>query len=170
MPRLTRINHVTLIVDRLEDACRFYETEFELEPLPAFQFDYPAQFYRLNDEQQLHLTEWEDTPSFRGHVCFQVDDFDTVFHRMREQGRIDVQPWGRVRRLPDGAMQMFVRDPAGNLLEISAPAGVPVDPSIFDDEDLVEREPGVYTSNRGDARGLQSETATLYHGGGRADA
>jgi lactoylglutathione lyase len=170
MPRLKKINHVTLIVDKLEEACRFYETEFELEPLPAFKFDYPAQFYRLDDEQQLHLTQWEDEYSFRGHVCFQVDDFNTIFHRMKEQGRIDIRPWGRVRRLPDGTMQMFVRDPSGNLLEISAPAELPVDPKIFEDESLVEQQPGLYTSNRGDARGLQSEQATLYHGKERVDA
>jgi catechol 2,3-dioxygenase-like lactoylglutathione lyase family enzyme len=165
MAVIQKINHVTLIVGNLEEACRFYEEEFGLEPLPAFKFDYPAQFYRLNDDQQLHLTEWKDDYSFRGHVCFQVNDFDGVFRRMKEQGRIDVKPWGRVRRLPDGAMQMFVRDPAGNLLEISAPAHVPVDPAVFDDEALVEKEPGLYVSSRADSRGLQSETATLYHGG-----
>ena len=63
MPRILRINHVTLVVDDLAEACRFYEEEFGLEALPAFKFDYPAQFYRINDEQQLHLTEWEDKPS-----------------------------------------------------------------------------------------------------------
>lgn len=164
MPTLQRINHVTLIVGNLEEACRFYEEEFNLEPLPAFKFDYPAQFYRLNDEQQLHLTEWEDDYSFRGHACFQVDDFNTIFRRMREQGRIDIKPWGKVRRLPDGAMQMFVRDPSGNLLEISAPPSVPIDPAIFEEEELVQKDAGLYTSNRADSRGLQSETATLYHG------
>ena len=66
MPRMLRINHVTLVVDDLAEACRFYEEEFDLEALPAFKFDYPAQFYRINSEQQLHLTEWEDKPSFRG--------------------------------------------------------------------------------------------------------
>jgi lactoylglutathione lyase len=170
MPTLKKINHVTLIVNRLDEACRFYEAEFGLEPLPTFKFDYPAQFYRLTDDQQLHLTEWQDEYSFRGHVCFQVDDFDTIFRRMKEQGRIDIRPWGRVRRLPDRAMQMFVRDPAGNLLEISAPAGVPVDPAIFEDEELVEKRPGLYDSQRGDSRGLQSEDATLYHGKETADA
>lgn len=169
MPRLEKINHVTLIVHDLEEATRFYETEFSLEPLPAFQFDYPAQFYRLTPDQQLHLTEWKDEYSFRGHVCFQVDDFSITYRRMKEQGRIDVRPWGRVRRLPDGAMQMFVRDPSGNLLEISAPPHVQVDPAIFEDESLVEREPGVYVSSREDARGLQSESATLYHGGEEKD-
>ncbi len=162
MPTFKKINHVTLIVDNLEAACAFYETEFGLEPLPAFKLDFPAQFYRINDEQQLHLSEWEDTPSFRGHVCMQVDDFNTVFYRMREQGRIDTAPWGKVRRLPDGAMQMFIRDPSNNLVEISCSPDTPVDDAIF--EDAAFYQEGVYVSNRADARGLQSADATLYHG------
>ena len=163
MVKINEINHVTLIVDDLEAACAFYEEEFGLEPLPAFKFDYPAQFYRINDTQQLHLTEWEDAPSFRGHVCVRVDDFNTIFHRMKAQGRIDITPWGKVRRLPDGAMQMFIRDPSNNLIEISCAPGTPIDPAIFEDEDLVQGE-GIYVSNRDDARGLQSADATLYHG------
>ncbi len=162
MPRMLRINHVTLVVDDLAEACRFYEQEFDLEPLPAFKFDYPAQFYRINDEQQLHLTEWEDKPSFRGHVAIQVADFSDCFRRMKARGAIDTTPWGKVRRLPDGVMQMFIRDPSGNLVEIVCPASDHVDESIFED-DLVESEPGAYVSGRDDARGLQSEDATLYH-------
>lgn len=162
MARIQRINHVTLIVDNLEEACAFYEQEFGLEPLPAFKLDFPAQFYRINDEQQLHLSEWEDAPSFRGHVCVQVDDFNTVFHRMKEQGRIDIAPWGKVRRLPDGAMQMFIRDPSGNLVEISCSPDTPIDPAILEDKALYQE--GVYVSNRNDSRGLQSTDATLYHG------
>lgn len=163
MGNIDRIHHVTLIVDDLEEACAFYEETFGLEPLPAFQLDFPAQFYAINDTQQLHLTEWEDRPSFRGHVCFKVVDFNTVFYRMKEQGRIDTAPWGKVRRLPDGAMQLFIRDPSNNLVEISCAPDTPVDPAIFDDEALVEGV-GVYVSNRADARGLQSADATLYHG------
>ena len=162
MPRMLRINHVTLVVDDLAEACKFYEEEFGLEALPAFKFDYPAQFYKINDEQQLHLTEWEDKPSFRGHVAIQVDDFSDCFRRMRARGVIDTAPWGKVRRLPDGSMQMFIRDPSNNLVEISCPASDPVDESIFEEE-LVESEPGAYVSGRDDARGLQSKNATLYH-------
>lgn len=159
------IHHVALIVTDLEEACRFYEEEFGLEPLPAFKFDFPAAFYRLNETQQLHLTEWEDDRfSFRGHVCFQVDDFDSLFHRFKAQGRIDTRPWGKVRRLPDRTMQMFVRDPSGNLLEITAPPHVPIDPAILDDEELVESQPSTYTSQRGEYGGLKSDDATLHHG------
>ena len=162
MARTTAINHVTLVVDNLEAASRFYCQEFGLEPLPAFDLDFPAQFLKINDTQQLHLTEWEDTPSFRGHVCMQVDDFNQIFHRMKELGAIDTSPWGLVRRLPDGAMQMFVRDPAGNLVEITTPADVDVDSAIFTDE-LVQSEQGLFSSGREDGRGDRGDGATLYH-------
>lgn len=167
MARATYINHVTLVVDDLDAARRFYEQEFGLEPLPTFNLDFPAQFYKINETQQLHLTEWPDKPSFRGHLCLQVDDFTSVFWRMRELGAVDVTPWGRVRRLPDGAMQLFARDPSGNLLEISCRPEVVVDEAIFADE-LVEGT-GLFVSNRNDARGLRGEGATLYHGGGDDD-
>ena len=166
MGKAIYINHVTLIVSNLEQARAFYEQELGLEPLPTFNLDFPAQFYRLNERQQLHVSEWPDQPSFRGHVCFQVDDFNSTFSRMRELNVIDVSPWGRVRRLPDGAMQMFVRDPSGNLLEISCPPSVAVDEAIFDDE-LVEAGVSVYVSARNEGRGTGGEGATLYHGDDR---
>ena len=160
MARAIKINHVTLIVDNLEKAGEFYQNELGLEPLAAFRFDYPVMFFKFNDEQQLHLSEWEDTTSFRGHICVQVDDFNSIFFRMKELNVIDVKPWGKVRQLPDGAMQMFVRDPAGNLVEISSTPGSEVDPLIFKDAFYEE---GLYVSNRNDFRGFRSDDATLYH-------
>jgi catechol 2,3-dioxygenase-like lactoylglutathione lyase family enzyme len=164
MPRATGINHVTLIVDDLEKAAAFYERELGLEPLPAYKFDYPAAFFKVNETQQLHVTEWDDARSFRGHPCLQVDDWGAAFRRFRELGIIDTAPWGKARKLPDGTYQMFIRDPAGNLVEISAPPGSEVDESIFADEELCDPESRPYVSNRDDARGLQSEDASLYHG------
>lgn len=161
MARALKINHVTLIVDNLEKAGNFYQNELGLEPLAAFHFDYPVMFFKFNDEQQLHISEWENDPtSFRGHICVQVDDFNALFFRMKELDIIDVHPWGKVRKLPDGAMQMFVRDPAGNLVEISSMPGSKVNPQIFQDE-LYEE--GLYKSNRNDFRGFRSDNATLYH-------
>jgi hypothetical protein len=79
---------------------------------------------------------------------------------MKALKAIDVNPWGKVRKLPDGAMQMFVRDPSGNLVEISSIPGAEVDDRIFKDELY---EDGLYVSNRNDFRGLKSDDATLYH-------
>jgi len=162
MAKALKLHHVTLIVQDLEKACEFYETEFGVERLPAFKLDFPAQFYKINDEQQLHLSEWPDKPSFRGHACFQVDDFNTVFRRMKEQGRIDTAPWGNVRKLPDGAMQMFVRDPFDNLIEISCSPDTEIDPDIFEDEQ-VDSGVNTFVSERNDSRGDQEDGATLYH-------
>ena len=162
MARAIHINHVTLIVGDLEAASRFYEEELGLQRLPAFELDFPAQFYRVNDTQQLHLTEWEDSTSNRGHVCMQVEDFNAIFFRMKELGCIDIPPWGRVRRLPDGAMQMFIRDPSGNLIEISCLPETPIDPAIFEDE-LVEKQQGLFKSGRDDSRGTRGDDASLFH-------
>ncbi|HCX77327.1 MAG TPA: glyoxalase, partial [Algoriphagus sp.] len=138
----------------------FYEHELGLEPIPAFLFDYPTAFFKINEDQQLHLTEWEDVFSFRGHICLQVDDINTIFWRMKELGIIDIKPWGNVRQLPDGPIQMFVRDPSGNLIELSSSPETKIDPNIFEDELF---KAGIYVSGRNDFRGYKSKDATLYH-------
>src|SRR5690625_2273868 len=161
MAKPVRINHVTLIVDHLEKATEFYEKELGLTPLPAFNFDYPVMFFDINEHQQLHLSEWEDTPSFRGHICMQVDDFNAIFYRMKELGVIDIRPWGKVITLACGAMQMLVRDQAGYLVELSSDAEADIDVSTFSVE--LYRE-GLHESRREEYRGFKSAHATLYHG------
>lgn len=163
MAKATRINHAALVVDDLERAVEFYRDQLGLELLPAFDLDFPAQWFKIDEDQQLHLLEWEDTPSFRGHVCFQVDDFNAIFDRMKALDAIDVRPWGKVRRLPDGAMQMFVRDPAGNLVEITCAPDCPVDDRIFEDE-LSDAGQGLFKSGRDDRRGERGDGASLFPG------
>ncbi len=163
MAKALSINHVTLVVRDLAEARAFYEQVLGLTPLPTFNLDFPAQFYAINERQQLHITEWDDVYSFRGHVCLQVDDFSSLFATLRARDAVDIAPWGKVRRLPDGAMQLFARDPSGNLLEISCPPETPIDAAIFADA-LVDPNVGLYVSERNDARGLRGDGATLYHG------
>ena len=145
------IHHVAIIVNDLEKCRDFYTNFLGLEELPAFAFDYPVQFYQINETQQLHLTEWKDETSFRGHFCLEVDDFDEVFHRSKQQGLIDTAPWGKVRQLKNGAMQMFIRDPSGNLIEVTYRGAVPIDESIREDELFDTSD--VFVSGRSDARG-----------------
>lgn len=160
MPAIAEINHVTLIVDQLEIAAKFYEEEMGLTPVPAFVFDYPTAFFRITETTQLHLSEWQDTRSFRGHLCVRVDDFSAMYWRMKELDIIDTAPWGKVRRLPDGAMQAFIRDPAGNLIELTSFPDDKIDERIFEQADYAE---GLYVSGRNDFRGYKAENATLYH-------
>ncbi|KPM48283.1 VOC family protein [Jiulongibacter sediminis] len=160
MAKTIGINHVTLIVKNLEEACAFYENELGLEVIPAFLFDYPTAFFRVNETEQLHLTEWDEEPSFRGHVCFHMENINEVYWRMKELGIIDISPWGKARVLPDGPLQFFIRDPSGNLVELSCPPGTKIDPKILED-DLYQD--GIYVSGRNDFRGYKSKDATLYH-------
>ena len=163
MSKIVEINHVTLIVDNLEAAATFYEEEMGLQPIPAFVFDYPTEFFKFPNGQQLHLSEWEDAQSFRGHLCLTIDNWSEMFHRMKALGIIDLAPWGNVRQLQKGVMQMFVRDPSGNLLEfVSKPEDADkIDPAILED-DLYQE--GLYVSGRNDFRGYKAENATLYTG------
>lgn len=151
--KVKQIQHVNLIVSDLEKCREFYTNVMGLEELPALKFDYPVQFYKLNESQELHLSEWEDTTSFRAHLCFEVEDFNAAFFKFKELGVIDIKPWGKARKLTNGKMQMFVRDPSGNLLEITHYDTGDVAPEIFEDE-LFEAS-SVFVSGRNDSRGLR---------------
>lgn len=162
MIKATVLNHTTFVVDDLEKAVAFYVNELGLEEIPAYGFDYPAAFLRINATQQLHLTEWEDTRSFRGHIALRVDQFKEAFERFRALGIIDVRPWGRVRKLGDGVWQMWIRDPAGNLIEINSHPNAQVDESFRTDHVWCQEHDGPWMSGRNDPRGKRGAGASLY--------
>ena len=64
----------------------------------------------------------------------QLDDINAQSFRMKSLGVIDIKPWGKIRIHPDGAIQMFVRDPSANLVELSSDPKYSIDPKIFKDE------------------------------------
>lgn len=131
-----QLHHVTLMVDDLQAAGDFYVKTLGLELLPAGDIDYPGAFLGINDGQQLHLAELRDqSPSFRGHFCLHVRNFNELYHHFRERDLIDTDPWGKLRELPTGSIQFYVRDPAGNLVEINSypEDRVRIDPAVFTD-------------------------------------
>jgi len=147
-----QLHHVNVNVDNLDAAVAFYRDVIGL-PLDATPDQgFRSQFFRLGATQQIHMNEIADSHQFRGHFCIVAPDFPAVFRRAKQAGAIDCKPWGRVRRLPSGAMQMFVRDPAGNLVEISSARDAVIDPALFADE-LVEPKPGTYRMAPGAAVG-----------------
>jgi catechol 2,3-dioxygenase-like lactoylglutathione lyase family enzyme len=137
------IHHVNVNVDDLGPAIPFYRDVLGLPLDPTPDQGMESQFFRINDRQQIHMNVLKDARAYRGHFCLEVPDFEGVFRRAKAVGAIDIEPWGRVRALPNGKMQMFVRDPHGNLIEVASQPGVEIDPKLFEDE-LVEPERGVY--------------------------
>jgi lactoylglutathione lyase len=139
MAGASSIQHVNLMVDDLAAADHFYGEILGFERTPAPDLGFPAQFYNVNGSQQLHVNELGDVHPERAHFCLRLDNFDEVFRRAYELGIIETETWGKVRRLPTGVMQAFIRDPSGNLIELSCDADQQVDPTIFE-LDIVDSE------------------------------
>lgn len=142
------LHHINVNVDNLEAAIAFYRdvVGLPLDPTPDQKFR--SQFFRIGANQQIHMNEITDVHQFRGHFCIIVPEFEAVFRRAKAANVIDVRVWGRVRQLPSGTMQMFLRDPSGNLVEIASHKGVAIDPAVLGD-DLVEPKRGMYRMEPG---------------------
>ena len=144
MSRDFPIHHVNVLVDALGPAVSFYRDVLGLETVETPEQGFPSQFFRLTDTQQIHMNEIKDARSYRAHFCVVVPDFMEVYRRALRAGAIDIGAWGRIRRLPNGKMQMFVRDPSGNLIEIASVPGAPIDRNAFD-ASLLDSDVGNYT-------------------------
>jgi lactoylglutathione lyase len=148
------LQHVNIMVDDLELGVAFYRDLVGLELDETPDLGFPAQFFKFDGEQQIHMNEFKDDHPFRAHFCIVVDDFNNVFQRMKKAGVIDVEPWGKTRRLPSGSMQMFCRDPSGNLVEIASRPKEVIDDDILGDSEWVQADASneLYSSGRNEHR------------------
>ena len=117
---ITRVNHVNVTVPaaREADARHFYGLVLGLQqiPKPPGPRQNIGAWYELG-ETQLHLSIEDGVHNDKSdaHVCYQVADIAAAEHEFRKAG-IDViadpRPTG-------GQSRFFVRDPGGNLIEIT---------------------------------------------------
>jgi lactoylglutathione lyase len=158
--RATRINHLSVIATDLEISARFYEQVFGLERIPTPNFGFPALWLRIG-EQQLHLFKFDEEVPYRQHLALEVDDFHAVYREAKRRGILDHEAfYNCMYELPDGAVQMYLRDPAGNLIEIDWPDVATLDRSQLPElKRLADRNPQIGEAAR----------ATLFHtrGNGR---
>ena len=126
----TGLNHVSVRAIDLEESVRFYVDVFGMERIPSPDFERPVEWLRLGD-QQFHLFR-DDAPAPKyHHLGIDVDDFESVFKKASELGILDGGTHGSaVRELPGGEVQMYIRDPAGNLVEIDWPDVRTLDRSV----------------------------------------
>jgi lactoylglutathione lyase len=117
--RATGINHVSISAKDLEESTSFYETLFRMERIASPTFDRPVQWLRVGD-LQLHLfLADDDAPPLRHHIGITVDDFEAAYDVVCAHTSAE---WGAdLVELPSGQVQMYFRDPAGNLIELNWP-------------------------------------------------
>ena len=117
--RATGFTHVRIGARDLEESVRFYEDFFGMEDVPAPDFTGHVRWPRVGD-LKLHPFQDEGSTPVGHHFALGVDDFGAAFRKTRETGaRVEGGNYSTVRELPDGAVQMYLRDPAGNLVEVN---------------------------------------------------
>jgi len=112
------LNHVALHVRDVEASCEFYKNVLLLEPMPRPAFDFPGAWFRLGKTQELHLIGDRGEPVHshnRGnHFALQADNLDEWEAHFDKLGAEHLPQ----RLRPDGARQLFVKDPDGHFIEL----------------------------------------------------
>jgi lactoylglutathione lyase len=152
--RATRLNHVSVNAVDMEESVRFYEELFGAERVPTPNFGFPVVWLQLG-EQQLHLFQRgsTDAPPYH-HLSLDVDDFEALYLKAKELGCLQDEDGAIVREHPAGWAQMYLRDPAGNLIEVDWPDASTLDRSLVPVERLADRY----------EQAGEAATATLYRG------
>jgi lactoylglutathione lyase len=136
----TEFNHVSIHAEDLEESAQYYEEVFGLERIQTPNLGIPLLWLRCGD-RQLHLFERETEAPAYHHFSLTVDNFQEVFEIARQRELFDheetttAEP--RLYELPDGAVQMYMRDPANNLIEVNHPEIDTLDQAVR--EKIVDR-------------------------------
>jgi catechol 2,3-dioxygenase-like lactoylglutathione lyase family enzyme len=113
------INHVSIGANDLESSVRFYVETFGAEEIDTPNFGFPVQWLSLGT-LQLHLFQRNAAAPTYHHFALAVDDFEAVFSETRARGLHDRDTMGwHLRELPSGQIQLYLRDPGGNLVEVN---------------------------------------------------
>ena len=113
-----RINHVSVNALDLQESVDFYTELLGADLLPTPNFGLPVQWLKLGDTQ-LHLFERDLQPTSHHHLGITVEDVEPVYRVAEARGAFENDAFGNhLVELPGDIVQLYVRDPAGNLVEI----------------------------------------------------
>ena len=122
------IDHVTLIVKDLEASRQFYCDLLGMEQIHRPDFSFGGSWFQAGNTQIHLILEHDDSPpagedmnrqkrsSRNRHFSFQIEDAQQAVAQLEAMGiPLLAGPQDR----PDGAVQLFVRDPDGHVVEMS---------------------------------------------------
>lgn len=143
----TEYTHVSVLATDLDESVDFYETVFGMERIASPSFSVPVQWLRCGN-LQLHLFKRDIEPVEYFHFGLHVEDFEEVYTTIRDHGIASFDVVGGtgeeitedtpdVYELPDGSVQMYIRDPTGNLVEVNYPDVEAIDRAIV--SEIIDR-------------------------------
>ena len=119
--KIQELNHVAIHVRDVEKSCAFYRRVLQLEPMARPAFTFPGAWFHLGPSQELHLigdrTEPVASHNRGNHFALQADDLDAWEQHFDSLGAEHLPRKTR----PDGATQLFLRDPDGHVIELFTP-------------------------------------------------
>ena len=117
----TNVNHVSVVARNLAVSVTFYSELFSAEPLSTPNFGFPVQWLRIG-RVQLHVFERGEEAPLYHHFGVTVDDFERVYRLAERLDVHDRHTFGHhLYELPNDIAQLYIRDPAGNLVEVDSP-------------------------------------------------
>ena len=118
----SRINHVSVSANDLDASQAFYERLLGARRIPSPDFDVDVRWLALGDTQ-LHLFTSDDRGT-RGHhfgVEVDLDVLVSAYRAAAEEGVLEQDVFnGALIGLPGDVVQLYLRDPRGNLIELDA--------------------------------------------------
>lgn len=117
-PVSSRINHVSINAPDLQESVDFWVELLGAELIPTPNFGLPVQWLALG-RTQLHLFERDSRASSHHHLGITVEDLEPVYRVAERRGAFDGQAFrNHLVLLPGDVVQLYLRDPGGNLVEI----------------------------------------------------
>jgi catechol 2,3-dioxygenase-like lactoylglutathione lyase family enzyme len=118
---IQELNHVAIHVADVERSCEFYGGVLCLERIPRPAFTFPGAWFRLGVNQELHIIGGRAEPVASGnrgnHFALRVDELDPWEAHLQKTGA----EFRARKQRPDGAWQVFLRDPDGHVIELFTP-------------------------------------------------
>lgn len=122
--RVKTLDHVTIVVRDLAATRRFYVDALGMQEVTRPGFSFAGQWFQAGATQIHTILEYEGSGkagsgaehNSRGHhFAFSIDSATAAAARLTELGIPLVSP---PKQRPDGAVQVFVQDPDGHLVEL----------------------------------------------------
>ena len=129
--RVQSLDHVTIVVKDLAATRRFYVEALGMDEVARPNFSVAGQWFQAGATLIHTILEFEGSgpaglgggANTRGHhFAFLVEDAHEAARRIEALGIPFVSP---PKQRPDGAVQLFLHDPDGHLVELCSVANAP---------------------------------------------